>query len=160
MSHRRPAPNSLRHAMELCLKHAQSKHRRSVDRVADLMGLTSKWTLYKWLENGRIPGILIRPFEHACGATYITEYMAHSAHRLAVEIPSGRPGETSDIAELQEVFAKATRLLIRFYRDNVDPDDTVSALYELLTAVAWHRENVNKSAAPELDLFTGEVGDD
>ncbi|MCU8084256.1 hypothetical protein [Shewanella sp. SM23] len=57
--------NNLRHLMALCLEFAREKQNLSVDRVADLMGLPSKWTLYKWLENGRIPAVLIRPFEHA-----------------------------------------------------------------------------------------------
>ena len=52
---KRVNPTSLRHAMELCLDYGREKRNLSVDRVADLMGMPSKYTLYKWLENGRMP---------------------------------------------------------------------------------------------------------
>ncbi|WP_216820105.1 hypothetical protein, partial [Zoogloea sp. LCSB751] len=83
----------------------------SVDRVADLMGLPSKWTLYKWLENGRIPAVLIRPFEHACGADYMTLYIAASSNRLVVDIPSGRKATNAEVNELQCSFSDAMGLL-------------------------------------------------
>lgn len=156
---RRPAPRSLRHGMELCLKHALARHRRSVDRVADLMGLASKWSLYKWMESGRMPANLIRPFEHACGAHYVTEYIAYSAQRLAIEIPTGRASGPQDVAELQALFAEATQLLVRFYRDQTNSTETIASLHELLAAIAWHRENVAKAAAPELDLFPADEDD-
>ncbi|MCL1162493.1 hypothetical protein L2728_11475 [Shewanella chilikensis] len=148
--------NSLRHAMELCLEHARERKNLSVDRVADLMGLPNKWTLYKWLENGRIPAVLIRPFEHACGITLITRYLTASSGQLVIDIPAGKRADASDINALQGSFSDAMGLLIKFYNGQAEADDTLGALTQLMSGIAWHRENVNKSLAPELELFGGD----
>lgn len=147
--------NSLRHAMELCLEFARDKQNLSVDRVADLMGVSSKWTLYKWLENGRIPAVLIRPFEHACGVDYMTLYIAASSNRLVVDIPSGRKATNTEVNDLQGSFSEAMGLLIRFYQGESEASDTINALNNVMSGIAWHSENVKKSDSPELSLFDG-----
>ncbi|CAD6366709.1 hypothetical protein SHEWT2_01190 [Shewanella hafniensis] len=148
--------NNLRHSMELCLEFAREKQNLSVDRVADLMGLPSKWTLYKWLENGRIPAVLIRPFEHACGADYMTLYIAASSNRLVIDIPSGRKATNTEVNELQGSFSEAMGLLIRFYQGQSAAEDTITALNNVMGGIAWHSENVSKSQEPELAMFDGE----
>lgn len=145
-------PHSLRQAMELCLEYARERQ-RSVDRVADLMGLPSKWTLYKWLENGRLPAVLVRPFEHACGIDFVTQYLAFSDHKLLVEIPSGRCADALEVNELQASFSEAMGLLIRFYQGGAEADATLAALHQVMTGLAYHRENVSKALNPELALF-------
>lgn len=152
-SWKRVAPNSLRHAMELCLEYGREKRNLSVDRVADLMGLPSKWTLYKWLESGRIPAVLIRPFEHATGATFVSQYIATSAHKLLVDIPAGQPASDADLLQLQTGFNEAVNLLARFYQGRADAAETLAALTGLMSQIAGHRENVGKAMTPELGLF-------
>ncbi|TVO57568.1 helix-turn-helix domain-containing protein [Denitromonas halophila] len=149
---------SLIHAMELCLEHARAKHNLSIDRVCDLMGEHSTSTVYKWLATGRLPAVRIRPFEHACGATYVSEYLAASAHLLAIRMPTGRPADETDVMELQAGFSDALALLIHFYKGEADAASTLAALDTTLAAVAWHRANVERTGAPELSLFEG--GDD
>lgn len=151
---KRVSPTSLRHGMELCLKYANEKHNRSVDRIADLMGLTNKWPLYKWLENGRMPAILIRPFEHACDATYMTQYIATSAHKLVVDIPSGKPASNDDVLALQTGFNEAVNHLAKFYQGKADAAETMAALDLAMADIAGHRANVAQEL-PELDLFNG-----
>jgi hypothetical protein len=85
---KRVAPTTLSNAIELCIEFAKEKHNRSVDRIAELIGLANKYTLYKWIESGKLPAISIRPFEHACGCDFVTRYLAHSAHKLLIDIPS------------------------------------------------------------------------
>ncbi len=150
---KRVSPTSLRHAMELCLEHGRDKRNLSVDRVADLMGLTSKWALYKWLENGRIPANLVRPFEHACGCTFMSQYIATSAHKLLVDIPTGKPAQDDDVLALQGACNEAINLLAQFYRGDAEADATAAALTGLMGEIAGHRERVNKSLTPELSLF-------
>lgn len=139
--------------MELCLEHACEKHRRSVDRVSDLIGLANKWALYKWLENGRMPTILLRPFEHACGIDYVTQYLAHSAHKLVIEIPPGRRATEIEIAELQSSVNEAIGALLKYYAGKTSDEDTLGALAQAMGDLAWHRENVAKHLEPELALF-------
>ena len=150
---KRLRPSSLRHAMELCLEHAREKHRRSVDRVADLVGLSNKWALYKWLENGRMPTILLRPFEHACGIDYCTQYLATSAHKLLIDIPAGRGATDLEIADLQTSLTDAVRALIGYHTGKADSATTLAALTDAMSGLAWHRENVAKAHEPELALF-------
>lgn len=153
---KRVSPTSLRHGMELCLEYAKSKHNRSIDRVADLMGLPNKWTLYKWLENGRMPAILIRPFEHACGSTFMTQYIATSAHKLVVDIPSGKPASDEDVLAIQTGFNEAVNLLAKFYRGEADAANTMASLDAAMADIAGHRMNVQKAISPELDMFSGD----
>jgi hypothetical protein len=153
---KRLRPTSLRHAMELCLEHAREKHRRSVDRVADLMGLGNKWALYKWMESGRMPAILIRPFEHACGIDYCTQYLAYSAHKLLIDIPAGRAVTELEIADLQASLTDAARALMSYHAGKRDAEATLAALTHAMSGLAWHRANVAQTSEPELALFEGE----
>ncbi|MDP2549473.1 hypothetical protein Q8W24_16710, partial [Oceanobacter sp. 4_MG-2023] len=68
---KRIQPRSLKHAMELCVDHAKAVKNLSVERIADLIGITSHYTLYKWLDEARMPALMIRPFEHACGVSFV-----------------------------------------------------------------------------------------
>ena len=153
---KRATATSLRHAMELCLEYAKGKKNLSVDNIADLMGLNNKWTLYKWMESGRMPSILIRPFEHACGCTYMTQYIASSAHKLLVDIPNGKPPKDTDLISLQTGFNEAVNLLAGFYQGKASADETLGALTSVMGQIAGHRVNVSKALAPELQLFGGE----
>ena len=146
-------PASLRQAMEWCLAYAREQHNHSVDRVADRMGLANKWALYKWMESGRLPAILIQPFERACGIDYVTRYVAYSAHKLLIDIPAGKPANSGDINALQGSFAEAISLLLQFYGGKATADETVSALTSVMTGLGSHRENVRMHGDPELALF-------
>ena len=127
---KRLQPTSLRHALELCKEHARERLNRSVERIADEMGITDHWTVYKWLQTGRIPANLIRPFESACGIDYVTRWIAASAGKMLVDIPTGRRLEGTDVVALHNGFGAALQLL----------------------DVAWHRANVAQFSAPELDF--------
>ena len=62
---KRVTPNSLRDALRLCKDHALEKKNLSVERIADLMGITAD-VLYKWLSNGRMPAMLRFPRFFVC----------------------------------------------------------------------------------------------
>ena len=150
-------PSSLSDAHQMCLDHALKRHNRSIKRIADLMGVKID-TLYKWLAENRIPAGMIGPFEHACRATFVTQYLCAQAHLLAIEMPTGRKMTPTDVTDLQASFHAACGLLIAYYKGEAEQDGTVSALAELMGQVAWHKANVERAASPELDLFVG--GDD
>ena len=146
------SPSSLRQSMELCLEHAKEKRNFSLDRVADHMGLSNKWVLYKWLENGRMPAILIRPFESACGIELVTRYQGHSANKMLIDIPTGRKATSREINELQTSFTTAIALLLAFYEQHSDIEKSHNALTMLLEDVAWHRKNIESHMQPSFDL--------
>lgn len=143
---------SLDEAMELCVEFA-SEQRRPAKVLADLMGVELK-TLYRWLSETSMPLNRIRQFETFCGASFISEYlcMAHG-DKVVVDIPSGKKSDVTDLATLQGNFSQAITLLSRFYQHGGDFDETVSALTETLSQLAYQRSNVLKSGQPELALF-------
>jgi len=145
-------PTSLRHALESCKDHARERLNRSVEGIAAEMGLTDHWSLYKWLQNGRMPANLVIPFESACGIDYVTRWLASSKGRLLITIPTGRQLKDSDVVGLHNGFGAALQLLTDFYAGKADPADTLSALTAHLGNVAWHRANVAQHAEPQLDF--------
>lgn len=145
-------PTSISHAMELCIQHAQETKNFNVDRIADAMGLPNKWQIYRWMENGRMPTILIRSFEDASGIDFVTQYIAHSDHKLLIKIPTGRKTDSSDIHQLQQSFTDAIDYLLKFSQDKTNAEDTLAALTETMQELAWHRGNVEKAMQPEFDF--------
>ena len=145
-------PQSLCDAMELCIEFAREKNNASVDRVADGMGLTNKWTLYKWMESGGLPVRMIRPFEMACGIDLVSRWLATSAGRLVVDMPTGRRAASADINDLQELLNTAVGQLIKFYAGKSPAADTLGAIQSAMEGLAHHHGQVRKHEQPELDF--------
>lgn len=149
---KRLQPNSLRQALELCKDYAREKHNRSVERVADQMGITDHWTVYKWIQSGRIPANLILPYETACGIDYVSRWIAASGGKLLIDTPIGRSLKETDVVEMHNGFGVALKFLTDFYAGKVEPDDCIAALTAHMADIAWHRANVRQHKAPELDF--------
>lgn len=145
-------PSCLQEAVEGCLGYALDKHRRTVDRIADLVG-ESKWTVYKWVQSGGIPAKKIAGFEHACGAHYVTRYLASSARKLLVDIPTGRLAAPSDVAALQSSCTAAIAALIDFAAGRSSAANTHASLTAAMTALAFERAQVERHDQPELNLI-------
>ena len=143
-------PASLQQAMEWCISYARVKHNRSVAHIADLMGQSNKWVIYKWLENGRLPAILIRSFESACGVDYLTRYIGHSAHKLLIAIPSGKKATSKDINQMQSTFSETVALLLKFHEGEADCEAVLASIYLLMEQLAWHRGTLEKHRQPDL----------
>lgn len=144
-------PSSLRQAVEGCVEYAQSVKRMSVDQIGELVG-ESNWTVYKWMQKGGIPARKIAGFEHACGCHYITEYLATSARKLVVDLPTGRLPSGSDVHALQESCTNAVGALLRFAEGKSTAADTADALTAAMTRLAHERAQVERHAQPELNL--------
>lgn len=141
---------SLPQAMELCLTYARETHNLGVERIADRMGLASHWVIYKWMEEGGMPARYIRAFEHACGATYVTRYIAASAHMLVIDLPTGRRAQAADIQALQEACTAAVGAVLAFAAGRQQADDTHAALTVALERLAAERAEVERYTTPEL----------
>jgi len=145
-------PSSLQEAVEGCVDFARDHSpRMSVERIGDLVG-ESKWTLYKWIEQGSIPARKIPGFEHACGVCYVTEYLATSARKLVIDLPTGRLPVGSDIHALQESCTAAIGALLRFAEGKADAADTADHLTAAMIRLAHERAQVERHAQPELIL--------
>lgn len=157
MARKRPKlkqPSNTSEAIRMCLDWAIYKHNRSVSRIAELIG-TSEWVIYKWMSEGSIPSKRIRPFEFACDATFVTQYIAVSAQKLIIDIPTGRPAGQDDLLDLNTALQDAVSLLTRFYRNEAESQEVLQGVTDALKQLASQRENVRKHSAPELALFDG-----
>lgn len=144
-------PSSLRAAFEADKAHALSRHRRGVERIAELMTVPPH-VLYKWLETGRMPAACLPGWEHATGGAAVIQYLAGQGHRLLIDIPHGRQVVAGDVSGLQRVTHDAIGSLLAFSEGRTTAEETMAALLAAMGALAYHRENVRKAATPELDL--------
>lgn len=145
-------PTSLQDAIEACVDFAREKHQRSVDRIADLMGQPSKWVIYKWMEGATLPAGKVRAFEHACGCTYVTQYLATSAHKLLVDLPVGRTAGPSDVHAVSEACSDAVGALLAFVAGKRTAEECHTALTRALEQLAFERAQVERHTQPELAL--------
>jgi transcriptional regulator with XRE-family HTH domain len=152
---KRVQASNLREAFRLCKEYGREKKNLSVEQIAELMAVSDD-LLYKWLANGEMRANLIPTYEHVCGCHFVTEYLAASAGRLVVAIPSGRTPTDLEIIELQGLLTDTVRRLILFYGGEIDQEQAEQGLTASLKALAWQRENVRKADAPELELEEAE----
>jgi hypothetical protein len=150
---KRVRAGSLIEALRLCKEFAAERRNLSVERIADRMGATHD-ALYKWLATGRMPAILIPAYEHACGRHYASEWLAASAGRLVIDIPTGRGHATDDLMAVNSSCAEALRLLTAFYAAPAESSaqNTLAALRAHLEQVAYHHHNVARYSEPELEF--------
>lgn len=131
--------------------HAIGRHRRSVERLAELMATTPA-TLYKWLETDGMPINRLAAWEHLTGSDHVIRYLAAAAHRVVIDIPTGHAADATDVQGLQTTLNSAVGALLDFHAGRLDRDGCMAALTGGLEVLAWHRENVRKNAQPELEL--------
>jgi len=148
---KRIQPNSLRDALRLCKDHALEKKNYSVERIADLMGITAD-LLYKWLANGRMPAASIPAYEHFCGINFVTRWLAASTGHLMIAIPTGRNASAEDMQVLQELLNSAAGKLLQFYTNKADAPSTLAAIQQGMEGLAWHKGNVEKHLQPEFSF--------
>lgn len=151
---KRYQPTSCRDALHQCKAYAQEARNLSVERIADQMGLPDHWALYKWIESGRFPFVLIPAYESACGINLPSRWLAATQRRLLVDMPVGRAATEDDLVQLGTGFQQAVQLLSDFYKSNgaTDPAPVLDALRSHLESVAHHHINVAGFSQPELDF--------
>jgi hypothetical protein len=145
-------PTNIRDALKGCKDYAKDRHNRSVQQIADRIGLTDQWVVYKWVQTGRIPAPMIAPFEAACGINLVSRWLAASTGRMLIEIPSGRNADANDIQTLQQQLHAVTGLLIEFYAGSAEAEDTLAGVQTAMQALAWHRGNVQQHGQPQLEF--------
>lgn len=148
-------PTSLIQALRLCKDYAIERKRLSVERIADIMGVTHD-SLYKWLSTGRMPAILIPAYEHACGIQYVTRWLASSSGKLIIDMPTGQTVSPEDIQTLQLNINHSVTQLIQFYSGQAEAESTIASLQTALENLASHRANVVEHQTPQLNF----IGDD
>jgi len=151
---RRYQPSGCRDALDKCKLHAREARNLSVERIAAQMGLPDHYALYKWIESGRFPFVLIPAYEAACGINLPTRWLAAQGRRLLVDMPIGKGAEQGDLVQLGSGFQQALQLLSDFYKSNgaQDAAPVLEALRAHLEGVAHHHFNVSGFSDPQLDF--------
>lgn len=142
-------PLNLKDALDWCVRYAKENHNRSVESIADLMGV-NHWTLYKWIGEADMPARLIKAFELACGIDYASRWLVESSGKMIIDVPRGKACNGTEIHDLQNDYHTAVGLLMTFYTDLTGLDETLAGLQTALEQTAWHRGNVQKYRQPEL----------
>lgn len=142
-------PTNINDAFQWCVRYAKHQHNRSVEGIADLMGV-NHWTLYKWIGEGDMPARLIKGFEMACGVDYVSRWLVESANKMVLDIPRGKQCGTHEIQQLQLDYHIAVGLLLQFYQELEEVDEVLASLQNALEHTAWHKGNVEKYRQPEL----------
>lgn len=144
---------SMVEALRLCKEFAQAKKNLSIERIADLMGVTHD-SLYKWLATGKLPAILIPAYELACGCHFVSEWLAAGTGKMLIDMPAGRKVSEADLLAVNASCSAALTLLTRFYADPAasDTEATLCALRTHLEQVAYHQANVAQYSSPELEF--------
>lgn len=151
---KRQQPASLRDALAQTKDYAREARNLGVERIAELMGLEDHWALYKWIQTGRFPLVLLPAYEHVCGIDLATRWLAASRRKLLVDMPAGRAADAGDLVRLGAEFQHAVALLHEFYQSEgaADPAPVLEALRNHLQQVAHHHFNVSGFSEPELDF--------
>lgn len=144
-------PNSLIDALRLGKDYARDKHRLSVERIAELMGIEAS-LLYKWLANGRMPASLIPAYEHICRCSFVSRWLAASSGHLLIAMPTGRTASGIDMNDLQSSLNTAVGELLHFYAGGADPETVLAAVRTGMEGLAWHHGNVQQADSPQLEL--------
>jgi len=142
---------TLPEAFWLVKEYAKAKRNLSVARIAELMGMEDESLLYKWMK-GSMPVHKLHSFEYVCGANYVSLYLASSDNKLLIDIPTGKTLQDVSVMDMQGTFNDAVGLLIKFASGQANVEETVAALTRSMSDLAYHRENVQKAEAPELDF--------
>jgi len=101
---------------------------------------------------GSMPVHKLHSFEYVCGANYVSLYLASSDNKLLIDIPTGKTLQDVSVMDMQGTFNDAVGLLIKFASGQANVEETVAALTRSMSDLAYHRENVQKAEAPELDF--------
>lgn len=144
-------PTSLLDAMRLTKDFARERRNLSVERVADLMGVTPD-VLYKWLATGRMPAPLLLVYENVCGINFVSRYLAASSGNLVIPVPTGRAVAPIDVQELQTLLNTAVGAILDFAAGGREADDTLAAIHGAMCALAWHHGNVDRASQPDLEF--------
>ncbi|MCD2164673.1 hypothetical protein [Comamonas koreensis] len=140
-------------SLRACKNYALDCHRFSVLTIAERFGQTED-SLYKWLSNGRMPGILIPAYEVACCCNFVSEFLAATSGRMVIAMPKGRKASEQDLLQVGSDCSHAMTQLAAFYA-NPGSSDTEALLESLrlhMEAVAYHHNNVARYSEPELEF--------
>lgn len=131
-------------ALDACLDHAWQHFGRSVTDLAEIIGLPNKWLLYKWVESGKLQAAYIPALEEACGAKFVTKYLADRGGLLTFRPPVTADHETSLLA-LHETLLSAIQAYASANDSESHRKKAVGALAKAIETLATERKRLTST---------------
>jgi hypothetical protein len=128
-------------ALNNCITHAAEHYGLSITDIATHMQV-SKWTLFKWVESGRIPLLEIAKFEDACHARFVTRYLAERSGFLLLTKPLGSDDGLQSLASAHKVVAEALAHTANFLDDKGVKKQSIKAIDAAMEALANQRRRI------------------
>lgn len=122
-------------ALNSCVTHAAEHYGLSITDIAAHMQV-SKWTLFKWIDSGRMPLLEIANFENACHARFVTRYMAE---RAVLTKPLGVDEPMQTLAATHKVVADALAHTANLLDGKGEQRQTIKAIDAAMEALANQR---------------------
>lgn len=123
---------------------------KSVEELADALGLESKWTLYKQLADLRVPLHSLIPFMAACGSRIILKWLASGCDYLLLPRPRGRKVRPGEAAAVVSDVTKRLGRALELAREPKHKDKALLELDAAMTSIAGLRGALEKARQPEL----------
>lgn len=132
----------IRSAINECLDYAKRVLYRDVASLAELMSLDNKWVLFKWVETGRIPAVLIPAFEAACGCNALSRCLAKEGGSMTIPAPTGRFARVASSTETHLLVTTAIATAIAAEINASKAGEAVRAINGAIESLAWLRHQL------------------
>jgi hypothetical protein len=124
-----------------CLKHAEEHYGMTVKDIAQVMNV-KMWTLFKWLESGRLPLAEVDKFEAACHARYITRHLADTAGLILVTKPRQMETPENALVTINSASANAISAIAAYIGGAKNKQGTAKAIDAAIEALVWQKSRL------------------
>jgi hypothetical protein len=129
-------------AINDCLKHAEEHFGMTTKDIAQTMNV-NMWTLFKWLESGKLPLNEINKFEAACHARYITRYLADASGLILVTKPRNMEAPENALVAINKASSNAISAIAEYIGGTKNKQGTTKAIDAAIEVLVWQRSRLN-----------------
>lgn len=129
-------------AMNACVTHAADHYGINITDIANLTGV-NKWTLFKWLESGRMPVTELKKFEDICHARFVTRHLADHAGMLLVSRPKGLETPEATLLTANKAMADALSAVSACIGGQIGVKPAIKAIDAAMEVLAVLRRQVD-----------------
>jgi hypothetical protein len=131
----------LAEAINACLKHANEHYGLSVKDIAPGMN-TKMFTLFKWIESGKMPLNVVAQFENLCHARYITRHLAEVSGFILVTCPRGMETPENALVTLNKTTVEAVGSVAGFMSGDKSKRDAIKAIDTAIESLVWQKSRI------------------
>ena len=129
-------------ALNSCIFHAAEHYGLSITDISASMEASSNWTVFKWIESGKMPLCEIAKFEDACHARFVTRYLAEHAGLLLLPKPKATDNPTQTLLGAHKAIADALSHAANFWDGKGDKKQALKTIDTAMEALACQRKQI------------------